>query len=102
MSDDVNGATKTGLRMTGRPLLIRGAALAVWLMVSMLVGLLVGVLGALVIHQGLLLTVGQEGILAIDGSLVMTGLLLADCAGAIVASVAFFTLGLIGVIRKRR
>jgi hypothetical protein len=85
--------------MNGRNALVRGAAFVMLLAVAASAGLVVSVVGALVIHQGLLLTVGEEGIPAIDGSVVMVGLLLADYVIAIVAGFLVFALGWIRVTR---
>lgn len=101
MSDDVASAAKRGKSMSGRIALARGVVFVVLLVVAASVGLLVAVVGALVIHQGLVLTVGEEGIPALEGSLVWVGLLLADYVIGIVAASALFAFGWIRVTRRK-
>jgi hypothetical protein len=101
MSGHTSGATQAGGSMDGRHRLARPVALLVLLAIAVAAGFLVLFVAAQLIHQALVLTVGEEGIPDVDGTFVMTGLLLVTYAIAIVAGLAVFALGWIRVIRRR-
>ena len=87
--------------MSARRLLARAIALLVLLAGAVVAGFLVAIVGAILLHQVLVLTVGQEGIPDIDGTLAMTALLFANYAIALVAGVAVFVFGWIRLVRPR-
>ena len=87
--------------MTGRRTLVRLVAFLVLLAIAVAAGLLVLFVAAQLGHQALVLTVGEEGIPDVDGTFVMTGLLLASYAIAIVAGLAVLAFGWIRIIRPR-
>lgn len=101
MSGDTIGAMQAGGSMSGRRTLVKTVAFLVLLAIAVAAGLLVAVVGALLIHQALVLSVGEEGIPDVDGTFVMTGLLLANYAIAIVAGLAVLAFGWIRIIRPR-
>lgn len=90
------------LWLRGRP---DSGSLAIWLLILLAIAVsaafIVALLGALLLHQVLVLTVGEEGIPYIDGTLAMTALLFADYAIALVAGLAAFALGWTRFVRPR-
>ena len=95
--------------VVGALLWLRGrrdaGSLAIWLLVLLAIALsaafIVALIGALLLHQVLVLTVGEEGIPYIDGTLAMTALLFADYAIALVAGLAVFAFGWSRFVRPR-
>jgi hypothetical protein len=80
-------------------------SLAIWLLILLAIAVsaafIVALVGALLLHQVLVLTVGEEGIPSIDGTLAMTALLFADYAVALVAGLAVFAFGWTRFVRPR-
>jgi cation transporter-like permease len=101
VSGHTSGATQPGGSTDGRRKLPRPVGFLVLLVIAAAAGLLAAFVAAQLIHQVLVLTVGEEGIPDIDGTFIMTGLLLATYAIAIVVGLAIFAFGWIRFIRPR-
>jgi protein-S-isoprenylcysteine O-methyltransferase Ste14 len=80
---------------------VRAIALLTLFAIAVAAGILVAIVGALLIHQVLVLTVGEEGIPDIDGTFLMTALLFGNYAIAIVAGLAVLVFGWRRFVRPR-
>lgn len=79
----------------------RRNAFLIVLAIAVSAGLLVAVVVAMLLHQVLVLTIGEEGIPYIDGTLTMTALMFADYTIATVAGCAVFAFGWSRFVRPR-